>query len=80
MKDVKERIKDAGHLLKEKRKEKKLSMENLAKEIKKKYKKPLNKGIISEWENGNHYPTPGYTIALCDFFEIDANVFLGIER
>ena len=55
-------------------------MENLAKEIKKKYKKPLNKGIISEWENGNHYPTPEYTIALCDFFEIDANVFLGIER
>ena len=69
MKDIKDRIKDAGHLLKEKRKEKKLSMENLAKEIK----------IISEWEKGDHYPTPEYTIALCDFFEIDANVFLGVK-
>lgn len=79
MKDIKDRIKDAGHLLRKKRKEKKLSMENLAKEIKKKYKKPLNKGIISEWEKGDRYPTPEYTIALCDFFEIDANVFLGVK-
>lgn len=80
MKDVKERIKDAGHLLREKRKEKKLTMEDLAKIIKKKYKKPLTKGTISGWEKGNRYPTPEYTIALCDFLEIDANVFLEIER
>lgn len=50
-------------------------MENLVKEIKRKYKKPLNKGRISAWENGNCYPTPEYVIALCDFFEIDANIF-----
>lgn len=76
-KDIKERIEKVGQLLKEKREEKKLSMENLVKEIKRKYKKPLNKGRISKWENGC-YPTPECVIILCDFFEIDANDFLGI--
>ena len=45
IKDKKEKIEKVGQFLKEKRKEKNLSMENLVKEIKRKYKKPLNKGI-----------------------------------
>lgn len=80
IKDKKEKIEKVGQFLKEKRKEKNLSMENLVKEIKRKYKKPLNKGRISAWENGNCYPTPEYVIALCDFFEIDANIFLGYMK
>jgi len=59
--------------LRELRTEKKLSMKQLAQQVK------TTDGAISNWENGVNEPKMSNIIRLAQFFEVSADYLLGLE-
>ena len=60
--------------LKELREQKKLSMRALAEKIQ------VSDAAICKWENGENEPKATYLKRLCEFFEVSADFFLGLEN
>ena len=58
----------------------KLSGKEMAEKMNKKYNIGLNKAAISKWEKGSQTPSTEYISYLCDFFQVDANWLLGLEK
>lgn len=60
--------------LKELREQKQLSMRALAEKIQ------VSDAAICKWENGENEPKATYLKRLCEFFEVSADFFLGLEN
>ena len=60
--------------LQELREQKKLSMRALAEKIQ------VSDAAICKWENGENEPKATYLKRLCEFFEVSADFFLGLEN
>ncbi len=60
-------------ILKELRKERGLTQQQLAEQLK------LSVSIISKWENGKHQPTVDDLKILVNFFNVSAGYLIGLE-
>jgi len=60
-----------GETIKELRKERDMSQEQLAKEI------GVSQKAIDYWERGENEPKASYIIRLADFFDVSADYLLG---
>lgn len=69
-----------GDRLKELRKEKKLTQDDLCNNLNKKFNTTINKGMISKWENSKEQPRLEYIINIADYFNIDISYLLGFEE
>lgn len=67
-------LKETGLFIKERRKEKGLTQEELAREI------LVSEKTISKWECGNGFPDTSLILPLCKALEISANELLSAKR
>lgn len=65
-------------ILKELRREKKLSMDELSEKLNKMYNLKITKSMISRWEGGLASPNNTYLSAYAKFFNIDLNYLVGL--
>ena len=64
---------EIGKIIRELRKDRNLSQDQLAKEI------CTTQDAISLWELGKSYPDVIYVVKLCKFFGVSADYLLGLE-
>lgn len=68
-----------GKKLKELRKSKNLTQEELVSQMNKRYGTSFNKGMISKWENDREDPRIDSVRYLADFFEVSLDELLGLD-
>ena len=71
-----------GNKLKMLRKENELTLEMLALDINNKFADelddPINKGMVSRWENNRHDPSLSQAIILCKYFNVSMDYLMGL--
>lgn len=68
-----------GKMLKQARRDNKLTMDELAEKLNKKYSLNINKSMISKWETGTSSPSLNFVQAYAKEFNLDMNRLLNIE-
>ena len=73
-------LKGIGKRIKDLRDERDLSMDMLVADMNTRYQfdKPLNKSMISRWENDINNPTLEAVKCLCDYFNVSVDYMLGL--
>jgi transcriptional regulator with XRE-family HTH domain len=75
-------LKGIGKRIKELRDERDISMDMLVADMNTRYpfEKPLNKSMLSRWENDINNPTLDAVKYLCDYFDVSVDYMLGITE
>ena len=72
-------LKGIGSRIEELRKSRDLTMDMLVEDINSRYvlERPLNKSMVSRWEQDKHNPTLENARCLCDYFNVSLDFLIG---
>lgn len=72
-------LKGIGNRIKELREERQMTMDMLVEDINSRYilEKPLNKSMVSRWEQDKNNPTLDNARYLCDYFNVSLDYLIG---